>query len=176
MSNEARAASAAQHPFVAGHHATARHQDAAPQPAPTDARFQSLLESAPDAIVIIDPNGQIVLANSQAERVFGYDRVELIGQPIEMLLPERLRTRHTQHRATYDAEPHTRPMGVGLDLVARHRDGAEFPVEISLSPLQTEEGLLVTRVIRDITERKQAADELERQVRRRTAHLNALLE
>ena len=176
MSNEARAASAAQHPFVAGHHATARHQDAAPQPAPTDARFQSLLESAPDAIVIIDPNGQIVLANSQAERVFGYDRVELIGQPIEMLLPERLRTRHTQHRATYVAEPHTRPMGVGLDLVARHRDGAEFPVEISLSPLQTEEGLLVTSVIRDITERKQAADELERQVRRRTAHLNALLE
>jgi PAS domain S-box-containing protein len=174
MSNDARAASAAQHP--SGRQATDPSHGAGPQHAPADALFQSLLESAPDAIVIIDRNGQIVLANSQAERMFGCERADLIGQPIEALLPERLRARHVEHRATYVGEPHTRPMGVGLNLVARDRDGREFPVEISLSPLRTEEGLLVTSVIRDITERKQAADELERQVRRRTAHLNALLE
>jgi two-component system NtrC family sensor kinase len=141
-----------------------------------DTRFQSLLESAPDAIVIVDATGRIAIANGQAERLFGYDRALLIGQPIEILLPEHLRERHARHRTGYIGEPHTRPMGSGLDLVARRRDGSEFPVEISLSPLQTEEGLLVTSVIRDITERKQAADELERQVRRRTAHLNALLD
>src|SRR5262245_61448036 len=129
MSNDARAASPAQYPFVAGRHTTGIRADAAPQPAPADVRFQSLLESAPDAIVIVERTGQIVLVNSQAERMFGYDRGELIGQPIEALLPERLRARHERHRATYVGEPHTRPMGAGLDLVARHRDGREFPVE-----------------------------------------------
>jgi two-component system NtrC family sensor kinase len=148
----------------------------APPAAHADTKFQSLLESAPDAIVIVDSRGRIVIVNSQVERLFGYDRSKLIGQPIELLLPERLHARHAQHRATYIGEPHTRPMGIGLDLVARRSDGSEFPVEISLSPLQTEDGLLVTSVIRDISDRKQAADELERQVRRRTAHLNALLE
>ena len=144
--------------------------------AQVETHFQALLESAPDAIVIVDGRGRIMITNSQAERMFQYDRSELIDRPVEILLPERLRARHAQHRAVYSAEPHTRPMGSGLDLVARRRDGSEFPVEISLSPLQTEQGLLITSVIRDITDRKQAAVELERQVRRRTAHLNALLQ
>jgi two-component system NtrC family sensor kinase len=138
--------------------------------------FQALLESAPDSIVIVDRAGRIVLANGQTERMFQYDRAELVGQPIEILLPERLRDRHKRHRAIYSAEPHTRPMGTGLDLVGRRHDGSEFPVEISLSPLQTDQGILITSVIRDITDRKQAAIELEQQVRRRTAHLNALLQ
>jgi two-component system NtrC family sensor kinase len=135
---------------------------------------QALLESAPDSIVIVDEAGRIVMTNGQAERMFQYDRSELIGRPVEIFLPERLHARHARHRAIYGAEPHTRPMGSGLDLVARRRDGSEFPVEISLSPLQTEQGVLITSVIRDITDRKQAAVELERQVQRRTAHLNAL--
>jgi two-component system NtrC family sensor kinase len=151
-------------------------QPVAAQRAQAEPHFQALLELAPDSIVIIDGAGRIVIANGQAERMFCYDRTELIGRPIEVLLPERLHARHAQHRAVYGAEPHTRPMGIGLDLVARRRDGSEFPVEISLSPLQTEDGLLITSVIRDITERKQAAMELERQVQRRTAHLNALLQ
>jgi two-component system NtrC family sensor kinase len=141
-----------------------------------EAKFEALLESAPDAIVIVDTAGQIVLANSQSERLFGYTRTELIGQPIEVLLPERLRDRHARHRTQFAAEPHTRPMGIGLDLLARRCDGSECPVEISLSPLRTAEGLLITSVIRDITDRKQAAIELERQVQLRTAHLNALLQ
>jgi PAS domain S-box-containing protein len=168
MSDDTRAASPAQPPAIAEREASAMRQHAAP----TDALFQSLLESAPDAIVIVDDNGQIVIANSQAEHVFGYQRAELIGQPIELLLPERLHIRHHQHRTTYVGEPHTRPMGSDLDLAARRRDGSQFPVEVSLSPLQTEGGLLVTSVIRDITERKHAADELERQAQK----FQALLE
>jgi two-component system NtrC family sensor kinase len=144
--------------------------------ASADTRFQALLEAAPDAIVIVDAAGRIVIANSQAERLFGYDRALLIGQPVDVLLPERVRARHTQHRAGYVRDPHTRPMGIGKDLVAQRRDGSEFPVEISLSPLQTEDGLLITSVIRDISERKQAAAQLERQVQQRTAHLNALID
>jgi len=147
-----------------------------PQNSQVDTTFQSLLEAAPDAIVIVDHNGLIVITNGQTERLFGYDRAELVGQPVERLLPERIRSRHVHHRASYTAEPHTRPMGIGLDLVAKRRDGSEFPVEISLSPLQTRDGLLITSVIRDISDRKQAAQELERQVQRRTAHLNALLQ
>lgn len=141
-----------------------------------DAKFQGLLESAPDAIVITNDAGQIVIINRQAERLFGYDRAALIGQPIETLLPERLRERHLHHRADYLAAPRTRPMGSGLNLLARRSDGNEFPVEISLSPLQTAEGQLITSVIRDSTARHQAAAELERQVQHRTAHLNALLQ
>ncbi|HJZ48223.1 MAG TPA: PAS domain S-box protein, partial [Roseiflexaceae bacterium] len=147
-----------------------------PPPALAGTMFQALLESAPDAIVIVDQSGRIVMANGQAERLFGYQRAELLGQTVDLLLPEPLRARHTQHRATYVQQPRTRPMGSGMDLVARRRDGSEFPVEISLSPLQTEQRLLITSVIRDITERKQAAMVLEQQVQRRTAHLNALLQ
>jgi PAS domain S-box-containing protein len=138
--------------------------------------FQALLEAAPDAIVIIDESGRIALANVQAERMFGYARDALIGQPIEQLLPKRLRGVHEAHRERYIRDPRTRPMGHGgMELVARRSDDSEFAVEVSLSPLNTEAGLLVTSVIRDITDRKRAAEELERQVRDRTRHLDAVL-
>src|SRR5215510_6659034 len=126
------------------------------QPGAPETPFQALLESAPDAIVIVDGAGRIVLVNHQAEQLFGYDRAALIGQLVEVLLPERLRNGHTRYRGSYFAAPHTRPMGSGLELVARRRDGSEFPVEISLSPLHTEEGVLITSAIRDISERKRA--------------------
>ncbi|MBC8076630.1 MAG: PAS domain S-box protein [Chloroflexales bacterium] len=142
----------------------------------TETSFGALLEAAPDAIVIVDDAGRIVIANGQVEQLFGYARTTLIGQPVELLLPTALHGRHAQHRAAYIDAPRTRPMGVGLHLVARRRDGSDFPVEISLSPLHTPDGLLVTAVIRDVTDRQRAAELLEQQVQQRTAHLNALLQ
>jgi PAS domain S-box-containing protein len=121
---------------------------------------QGLLESAPDAIVCADRDGRIVLANSQAEALFGYDRRELIGQQVEILLPAGLRDLHRTHRSGYYADPHTRPMGIGLQLRARHKDGGEIPVEISLSPLHTAGEMLVTAVIRDVTERTRGEERL----------------
>jgi protein-histidine pros-kinase len=104
--------------------------------------------------VVVDWNGVIVLANAQAEKMFGYERAEMLGADVELLLPHRLRARHVEHRASYRSEPRLRPMGSGLDLVARRRDGGEFSVEVSLSPVRTEQGMLVTASVRDITERK----------------------
>ena len=123
-----------------------------------DTKFRGLLEAAPDAIVGVNASGSIVLVNAQTEALFGYQRDELIGQPVEILVPEALRERHPSHRQHYFDEPRTRAMGEGLDLVARRKDGSEFPAEISLSSIETEDGLLVSAAIRDVTERKRAED------------------
>ncbi|HVY28932.1 MAG TPA: PAS domain S-box protein [Polyangiaceae bacterium] len=118
-------------------------------------KFRALLEAAPDAMIIAGPDGRIALVNAQAERLFGYTRSELLGETIERLIPERFQRAHVGYRQKYVAEPKARSMGSGLNLFARRKDGSEFPVEISLSPLETEDGLLISSAIRDISERRQ---------------------
>ncbi len=133
-------------------------------------QFMDLLESAPDAMVIVDGWGQVAMVNAQAEALFGYAREELVGEPVEQLVPERIRGQHVRHRTAYQREPKLRPMGAGLELHGRRKDGTEFPIEISLSPVETENGKIVTAAIRDITERKRTEEEL---VRARESALSA---
>jgi PAS domain S-box-containing protein len=141
----------------------------------SEARLSAILDATPDASVIADGEGRIARVNAATERLFGYGRKELLGQPVELLLPERFRRDHVQHRASYLAAPHPRPMHTGLDLYARHKDASEFPVEISLSPVETAEGMLTISAIRDVTERKRAEAALE-ESNRELARSNAELE
>jgi PAS domain S-box-containing protein len=127
-----------------------------------EARFRALLESAPDAMIIVDEAGHITLVNSQAEVLFGYERHDLLQQPVEILVPPPLHQRHSGHRAAYGQEPRARSMGAGLSLHGQRRDGSEFPVEISLSPLATEGGMLVIAAVRDVSEQREAQARLQR--------------
>lgn len=136
----------------------------------TDERTRGLLELAPDAVVVADERGEIVLVNRQTERMFGYERAELLGRRVERLLPERFVERHVGHRAGYMEDPRTREMGVGLELAGRRKDGSEFPVDISLSAVDEGDGRLVTAFVRDATERK-----AHEAMRRRDAERRALL-
>jgi PAS domain S-box-containing protein len=140
----------------------------------SEERFASLLESAPDAVVITDSDGKIVLVNAQTEMLFGYARDELFAQPVEVLLPDSVRQRHVAHRVGYLADPRTRPMAIGLSLAGRRKDRSEFPVDISLSAIQTGDTRLLAAFVRDITER-QAADDLQRSLAERRAFLEHLV-
>ena len=116
--------------------------------------MRALLNSAPDATVIVDEDGHIVFANMQVSVVFGYEPDALIGSAVEVLLPDRFRATHGAYRSAFVRSPQVRPMGSDLELFGRHQDGSEFPIEISLSPLRTDAGLLVSSAIRDVSERK----------------------
>ena len=134
--------------------------------------FRQLLDAAPDAVIVIDASGRILLVNQQTERMFGHTREELIGQPIEVLMPARFRGGHVAHRMRFTSAPTVRPMGIGMELFGLRRDGAEISIEISLSPMTTTSGMLVLAGMRDITERKR----LEATTRRAQAHLLGAVE
>lgn len=132
-------------------------------PATGDAIYRRIFEFTPDALLVVDAAGRISLANAQAEKLFGYRREDLIGQPVELLVPSRYADRHVAHRTRFNAEPHCRQMGSGLELSVRRRDGSEMPVDIMLSPMDLGAARYTLFVVRDITERKAAADQLRQQ-------------
>jgi PAS domain S-box-containing protein len=140
-----------------------------------ESQLRVVLESAPDPIVIVDTTGAMRIVNRQTEVIFGYDRSELIGQSVEVLMPERFRRRHLSLRSGYNADPHTRPMGIGMELFGLRKDGSEFAVEISLSPLRSPGEPLIISTIRDITGRRQSEERL-RAVAADLARSNAELE
>ena len=119
-----------------------------------------LFASSPDSIVVVDRKGNILDANPQVESLFGYARGELLGSPVEILVPERFRSVHAAHRGDYRNQPRMRPMGTGLELYGRRKDGSEFPADVMLSPVESNEGQFVLGVVRDITERKRLEEEL----------------
>ena len=134
---------------------------------PSDLPFRELVDAAPDGVIVCDQDGHIVLVNSEAERMFGYGRHELAGQKVDVLVPDRARPQHGHYLGGYTGAPRLRPMGIGMELTGRRKDGIEIPVEISLAPIETANGLLVTAGIRDVTERRK----LERDNRRANAYL-----
>jgi len=136
-----------------------------------ESRFRKLLEAAPDAILEVNQEGQIMLLNEAAERMFGYSRGELLGLNVENLVPAAMRSGHAQHRASYASHPNTRPMGTGLELQGQRKDGSLFPVEISLSPNWIEGALHVIASVRDITERKVVEDRIRALREQYTAEL-----
>jgi PAS domain S-box-containing protein len=136
------------------------------------AKFRGLLEAAPDAILIVEDDGAIALANPQAEKMFGYTREELLGKPVELLVPDHLWEKHVLHRAEYNAEPRTRPMGAGMDLWGRRKDGRVFPIEVSLSPLKVDKGFLAIAIVRDVTDRRR----MEEALRQSQEQLQAILD
>src|ERR1700693_1396435 len=126
-----------------------------------DTSFRELFEVSPDAILEVDQEGTILLVNEETERLFGWPREELIGRRVEELLPVWYREKHLTHRGNYHNHPLKRPMGSGLDLWARKADGTEIPVDIKLSPIQTDDGLRIMCVVRDITDRRRTEEQIQ---------------
>src|SRR2546430_16616880 len=152
---------AAKRPLPSAHQRVDARKQSSQQRAPA-VPIEHLLEALPDAVVLVDAGGQIAYANSPLETLSGYSRGELFGQLIEFLVPERFRQLHTKNRAGYRAKPQARPMGANLDIYLRRKDGAEFPADIALRPLQTDSGMVVVAALRDATERKAAQMRLHR--------------